>query len=180
MFSLLSRWIKSSTEPKQLLWPSLFGIWCGLGTLTFISWAFVLILLLTSVFILVRKKVLANISWFLIFLAIGLIPFTLASFKEGYGHHLTDSSALSHWFSGTHQLITHISYLSSLFWGSLQTDTSYGPIWGGILNPVLTSCFMIGILGLYQARHETLSKWVGFALFICLLPSPSWREIMSN
>lgn len=95
----------------------------------------------------------------------------MAFFKEGYGHHLADSSTLSQWFSSSSQAITHFSYITSLFWGSLQTDTSYGPTWGGILNPILTSCFLIGILDLYQKRDEALSKWVGSAFTFCLLPS---------
>jgi uncharacterized membrane protein len=170
-FFLMSRWIKNTEKLRGFLWPSLLGMWCGLGTLTFISWIFVLFLLLTFIFIYAYKKKLPNVLWFFTSLAAGLLPFVLALLNEGYGHHLTDSSGLTHWFSGAHQLITHFSYLTSLFWGSLQSDTSYGPIWGGILNPVLTSCFFIGILDLYQKRREVVSRWIGFAFIICLLPS---------
>jgi uncharacterized membrane protein len=169
-FFLMIRWIKSTRKPQRILWPLLLGIWCGLGTLTFISWGVVLLLLLATIFILAFKKLLPNVILFLISLSIGVLPFALAFLKEGYGHHLIDSSALSHWFSSSHQTITHFSYITSLFWGSLQTDTSYGPTWGGILNPILASCFFVGILGLYQKRNEALSKWIGLAFVFCLLP----------
>ena len=170
-FFLMIRWLKNTHKSQRVLWPFLMGIWCGLGTLTFISWVFVLLLLLATIFILTGRKLLQNTILFLISLTIGLLPFAMAFFKEGYGHHLADSSTLSQWFSSSSQAITHFSYITSLFWGSLQTDTSYGPTWGGILNPILTSCFLIGILDLYQKRDEALSKWVGSAFTFCLLPS---------
>ncbi len=170
-FLLMYRWIKSPLKPKPILWPSLLGIWCGLGTFTFISWIFVLIFLLIVILILAYKKLISNSILFFIFLVLGSLPFAVASFREGYGHHLVDSSALGNWFSNSHQVITHLSYITSLFWGSLQSDTSYGPTWGGILNPILASCFFIGVLGLYQQRHETRSKCIALALTLCLLPS---------
>ncbi len=170
-FLIFFRWIKSLPSPKPILWPFLMGIWCGLGTFTFISWVFVLFFLFGIILVLAYKKLISNAFLFFISLSLGLLPFALASFKEGYGHHLTDSSAMGHWFSSSHQVITHFSYITSLFWGSLQTDSSYGPTWGGILNPILTSCFFMGILGLYQERSETLSKWLGLGFVLCILPA---------
>jgi uncharacterized membrane protein len=170
-FLLLFRWIKSPPQSRSILWPMLLGIWCGLGTFTFISWIFVLLLLVVAILILAHKKLISNVSLFFISLLLGLFPFVLAALKEGYGHHLADSSALGQWFSISHQAITHFSYITSLFWGSLQKDSSYGPTWGGILNPILTSCFFIGILGFYQERSEALTKWVALAFGLCILPA---------
>ena len=170
-FLLMFRWITHPLKPKPILWPLLLGIWCGLGTLTFISWIFVLLFLLTTILILAHKKLISNVILFLVFLSFGLLPLALAFLNEGYGHHLADSSTFSHWFSNSHQVITHFSYITSLFWGSLQSDTSYGPTWGGILNPVLTSCFFIGIVSLFQERFKTPTKWIVLGFVFCMLPA---------
>jgi hypothetical protein len=170
-FGLLALWIRNSKKSGGAPWPFLLGIICGLGTLTFTAWLIVLFLLLVSICVLYFKKSISHLHLFLIPFSISLFPFIVGIFTEGYGHHLMDSAAISHWFSGAHQIITHFSYLSSLFWGSLQTDVSYGPSWGGILNPLLGSCFFIGVLELYQNRHEGKSKWIGLAFVICLLPA---------
>jgi 4-amino-4-deoxy-L-arabinose transferase-like glycosyltransferase len=84
-FFLMSRWMKSAGESKRALWPFLLGLWCGLGTLTFISWVFVLFLLLTFVFIFAYQKLLPNVFIFFISLAAGLSPLSWLLLKKVMG-----------------------------------------------------------------------------------------------
>lgn len=149
----------------------LLGIWIGLGTLTFTSWWVVLVLLAATVFFLWRKNDLKHTAWFTAALFLGLSPFLAACFQEGYGHHLLDSSIAGHWFSTSHQWATHLSYLTALFWGVLQPDASYGPCWGGMLNPVLTSCFFIGLAEVCRKGRREVEVWLFSALAVCLAPA---------
>jgi hypothetical protein len=48
--------------------------------------------------------------------------------------------------------------------------TSYGPSWGGMLNPLLSASFLIGVLELYLHRREGLPRWILFFFFMGLLP----------
>jgi hypothetical protein len=77
---------------------------------------------------------------------------------------------MDHYFSFSHELITHLSYVTCLFWGSLQVGSSYAPVWGGMLNPILSSCFFIGTIELIHRWNEKITIWILAAFFILFLP----------
>ncbi len=164
-------WREAATPPAARKWATLLGLWAGLGTLTFTSWWVVLFLLAVTVGYLYWQKTLKNASWFAAALLMGLSPFLAAIFFEGYGHHLLDSSIGAGWFSSAHQWVTHASYLTCLFWGPLEPDASYGPCWGGMLNPVLATCFFIGLADLWSNRRQAPCAWLLLALTGCLAPA---------
>ena len=168
-FLILGLWLKSRTPASGRSLAVLLGIWTGLGTLTFTSWWVLLFLTVATVFHLFRLKLLRQGGWFFAALLAALIPFLSAVIREGYGHHLLDSSGGG--FTVIHRFLTHLSYLTCLFWGPLLPDASYGPSWGGMLNPVLTSCFGIGLLELYHQRAKGLSRWILASLALCLAPA---------
>lgn len=167
----LTFWVKAPSQKAGIKWAAITGIWFGLGTLTFTAWWVVVIFTTVTVLWLRWKKILRHVRWYLLAFFIALGPFLTATIREGYGHHLLDSSIAASWFSPSHQFLTHISYITSLFWGPLQPDASYGPCWGGILNPVLSSCFFIGLAGLWQNRRQGINGWVLLAMGICLMPA---------
>jgi hypothetical protein len=170
---LLALLIKNK-KPGTKKWLALIlGLWAGLGLLTFTAWMTVILLVALTVAALYWKKSVRDkrpLGFFGAGLAAALLPFLVAALKEGYGHHLIDASSASKWFPAAHQWLTHISYVTCLFWGTLQKGTSYGPEWGGMLNPVLGSCFFLGALELWRLRKSLWAKWLALALVICLLP----------
>lgn len=169
-FLLMASILKDRKKSGRKVWAiALLGLWTGLGSLTFTSWAVVLALIVVTV--LLAKRSLRELAVFGLSLALGLLPFIVAVFREGYGHHVLDSSNLGGWFSSSHQMIVHASYVTSLFWGPLLPDISYGPSWGGMLNPFLGSAFFIGLLGLIQRWREPFSVWLLFSLGLCLSPA---------
>ena len=107
---------------------------------------------------------------FFVGLFMGVSPFITAVIRDGYGNHLIDTSSASHYFSFSHEWITNLSYVTCLFWGSLQTDSSYAPVWGGMLNPILSSCFFIGTIELIRRWNEKITIWIFVAFFILFLP----------
>lgn len=170
-FFLLAHWIKSKKRKNERKWALALGLWTGVGSLTFPTWILTAFVVSVTVGVLFFKRSKIPFTIFLLGLGFALMPFGLAVWTEGYGHHLLDSSALGQMSSGPRPLITHLSYLTSLFWGPLQDGISYGPRWGGMLNPILDSFFLIGIADLYRGRNKPMARWVIFLLFVSLLPA---------
>ncbi len=164
-------WMKPVSTPSNRNGAVFLGVWTGIGSLTFAAWWVDLFLLAMTVLALYRKGALKNASWFFASLFAGLSPFLAAAWKEGYGHHFMDSSIAAHRFSPAHQWVTHLSYLTSLFWGPLEPDASYGPCWGGMLNPVLATCFLLGLAELWSNRRRGFHLWLLFALAVCVAPA---------
>ena len=168
---VLALWIRDLKRGKATLWLAVLALLLGLGALTFTAWAVVIALVAATVLVVaVRKRQGKQFALFSLFLTIALSPFLLAIWREGYGRHLIDSAGAQNPFTLQHQLLTHMSYISALFWGSLQEGTSYGPSWGGMLNPVFSSAFFIGLSGLWRYRREGLIQWIAGALVVCFLP----------
>ncbi len=148
----------------------LLGLWIGWGTLTFTAWWAVLFGFTVAFVWLFRAGKKQEWIGYWTGLSLGVAPFLFATVRDGYGHHLMDSSFLSGSFDQNHIWITRFSYITSIFWGSLQPGTSYGPLWGGMLNPFLTTAFWIGLAALFHRRSEGWAMAILFALFISLLP----------
>jgi hypothetical protein len=170
-FYLAAKLLKRGGGGKSVGWFLALGLVLCLGTFTFTSWA-VILALLTLTFLFVRPGgAYKTFFQFILVLCAALIPFLAAVEREGYGRHLMDSAAVNSDFSASHQLLTHLSYLSCLFWGPLQPGTSYGPLWGGMLNPLLGGAFLLGLLALCAQWPLGMSRWLLLALVLCLSPA---------
>ena len=172
-FWLLGRYFKAPRgggKGRMIFW---VGLWTGLGSFTFTSWAVVILLMALTVFAVHFKNARLEtrpLGWFSLGLLSGLAPFLAAAIREGYGHHLIDSSSASRWFSQSHEFLTRVSYLTNFLWGNLQPGASYAPTWGGILNPLLAACFLWGLTDLFRHRNVKIYQWLAAGFFICLLP----------
>jgi hypothetical protein len=169
-FWLLIYALKSPHPQNRGRWLLALGLWAGLGSLTFTAWLAVLFALTAAVFFLFFKKSPEAFLFYLAGLFAACLPFILSALSAGYGRHLIDASQSSHFFTPGHQAVTALSYLTSLFWGSYQVGTSYGPLWGGMLNPVLSASFLVGLVELFLRQREGFARWVLFFSFISLLP----------
>lgn len=171
----LASFLKSSAgKPKQRM-AIYLGLCAGLGSFTFTPWPVVIVAVVTAVSFSVKTKIL-NLKnfkiWLSFFLALtfALMPFGIAAFQSNYGGHLWGVSSLTGWFSLGQQFLTSLSYLTVLFWGSLQKNISYGPLWGGMLNPILGASFGVGLVELFRFRSLAFVRWLAFTFFLCLLP----------
>lgn len=167
----LLAWVHRSTEKTQRerrLF--LLGLWSGLGTLTYTSWLVVGAGLAIAVLVLFFQKASRACAFFFLGSLITAFPFLLSALSPGYFNHLSDISQAGHLYSVGHQAQTALSYLTSLFWGNLQVGTSYGPRWGGMLNPVLATTFFLGVGTLWAHRKESWVRWTLFAMGLGLLP----------
>ena len=151
------------------------GLSAGLCSLTFTSWPVVTLAIVIAVFFSSELEIMESrnrrlLIVFMLSLLAGLTPFIAALLREGYGGHLWGSSGLTGWYSLPHQIVTSLSYITILFWGSLQGGTSYCPLEGGFLNPIMGGGFWLGTAVLYQYRSVAFVRWLIFAILLCLLP----------
>jgi hypothetical protein len=64
-----------------------------------------------------------------------------------------------------------LSYLTVLLWGTLDhAYFNFGPLWGGYLNPLLGSVFLLGLVELFRLRRHPLFYWGGASFLLCLAP----------
>jgi 4-amino-4-deoxy-L-arabinose transferase-like glycosyltransferase len=172
-FFLLARFLNEKGKSRKNGFIFVLGLWAGLGSLTFPPWAAVIALLaLTVLWFTLRgpSRAWGSLCLFLAGLCLGLGPYVMAVSREGMGRHLLNVTALNGQFTSMQAWVTSASYVTTLFWGSLQKVVKFGPVWGGVLNPLLSSCFFIGFLRLLQDWRNRKSLWILLALFLCLLP----------
>jgi hypothetical protein len=172
-FLPLSFFMKAPSKRLKSIWAFCLGLWIGLGSLTFTAWAVVILLFVLTVTAVWFYRYRTIFEYLIIFfsgLFLGILPFVIAATQNEYGRHLIDASSVSHYFTLAHGLVTHLSYLTCLFWGSLQTGSSYAPVWGGVLNPILSSCFFIGVIELIHRWNEKMTVWIFAAFILLFLP----------
>ncbi len=172
-FYLLACLWKSKAGPRKNLWAAVLGAWTGLGSLTYTSWFIVLVVF---AFLLWREGIRgrrANLKPFFIFgafLPLGLSPWAWAAVREQFGGYVFGASFLSGFFNWKDQLGTSLSYITSLFWGPLKGPAGYGPVWGGMLNPVLASCFALGLLEMVRYWKKPAIQATAFVFLLFLAP----------
>ena len=164
-------YLRNSHKGKKKWLVLALGLTTGMGSFTFTSWPVVAVGVLLAFFFALESPLKPNFRQKLIFLAgffLATTPFCFAIFKNGYGAHILGSSSLTQWYGSAHQWMTRMDYLSTIFWGSFQGGTSYGPVWGGMLNPLLSSFFWVGAAEVL--RHRKTALWFGLSLALALLP----------
>ena len=166
---LLLVWAFRAPDEKRHRRIFLLGLWTGLGTLAYTSWLVVGAGLTAAAFVLFFPKNIRAFGFFLLGSVITALPFLFSAFSPGYLNHLSDVSSSGSLYGSNHTL-TALSYITSLFWGNVHLGTSYGPRWGGMLNPVLSTGFFLGLGLLWARRREALAKWIAFGLLLGLLP----------
>jgi 4-amino-4-deoxy-L-arabinose transferase-like glycosyltransferase len=160
-------------EGRKVRWAVALGVGGGLGSFTFTPWPVPALVLVALVF---RQKETKSFhakrhQWFFLgaFL-LTLIPFAVAAVRENFGTHLWAMSATSGWFPFHHWCMTVLSYISALFWGTLQADTIYSALQGGLLNPFLGALFFLGLSAMIRFRRFSGTGWILASLFLFLLP----------
>lgn len=170
LFFVFGFYLRHPRKEKRNWLALILGLATGLGSFTFTSWPVVAFGIILA-FLFVPEGPPAGIREKLFFLAgffLALAPFCLAVLKSGYGAHILGSSSLTQWYGLDHQWVTKADYLSTIFWGPLQGGTSYGPVRGGMINPLLGSFFWMGTTEVL--RRKKIRFWIFLSFFLALLP----------
>jgi 4-amino-4-deoxy-L-arabinose transferase-like glycosyltransferase len=154
-FYFLALFLKSPAGGRKKWFAAILGLSLGMGGLTYTSWSAVIL----AVFIVVlshlareKKKDFFSLGILCLFFLLAFSPWLWGAWREGFGGYARGLSLLSGFFSWGQQLSTTLSYVTCLFWGPIQAHVGYGPVWGGVLNPILGSCFLLGVVEFFQGR----------------------------
>lgn len=138
----------------------------GAGLFTFVVWILVAVSLIPLFFFLSYPKDPKDWRVFLIpFLPLGI---TFAVLYMTHTQAIQEISFLYPSFDPLKLLFNAMAYLSSLFWGA--TNICYGPVWGGLINPVLGSFCFLGILDILRKPKSRLEIWFLGCLILFYLP----------
>ncbi len=167
---------KSLTGTRSAL---LLGTVTGLGFFTGVSWPVVALSISIAAFCVYGRKRRKDLWVFLAFLSIGIILFAVTALREGYGSHMRAVAIpVASWalFMGE-----ALKKLASLLWYSPDPAT-YGPLWGGMLDPVAGAFFLAGLAACWRRRREPFHAWLLLSLGLFLLPGlvASRFEIFRN
>lgn len=171
-FFLLGWFLNSKgTKAKCFLVLGL-GLVVGIGSWTYTSWLVVILFFLCIGTWGLLKQTGDSKYVFLSLMAffLGAFPWFRAFFEEKFGGYMVGVSFLSGFFRFKDQVETSLSYLTNLFWGTWKQPVSYGPTWGGMLNPFVCGLFFWGLVELYRNRATTLARFLGLAAVLFLLP----------
>jgi tetratricopeptide (TPR) repeat protein len=152
---------------------ALLGLWVGLGFYTYFAWALVAVVL-TLAFLYRATQERRSWVWGAVFAGCALVavlPLMVAAWRTGYGTYLSGllvsnaSSKDKHW-----EPLQIFYYVKIFFWGTWRKYFSYGPWWGGFLNPLLGGCFFIGLLECVRFRGRPFVRWAAGAAVFLFVP----------
>jgi hypothetical protein len=159
----------NSTSPKSL---SANGWWLGtvigLGFWLVIQWPVAAFMIFVAVLYKFKKKAFLSLGLWLPFLLL-CVSFWAVSWVSGNGEHaklLLQLPSQGEWLG---RLNDSFSNWTALFWGC-DTQNSYGPVWGGMLDPVCGSLFFIGFFELVRHWKFPLVLWVLTAFLAFMAP----------
>ncbi len=184
----------SKADPSRNLTGSVIvlGLCMGLGFYTYFGWALVALWFIPAVWKLCKRAGPQGKNYFFLGLAAALVvilPLIGAAAKEGFGAYLRDLFLpvsnivnLHNWGTFQWDYKQNLYYLTSLLWTGFNGQFAYNPQWGGFLNPILGSLFLLGSAEMIRLRRLPLVKWLasGFAVILapCLLTHVSnWYHL---
>ncbi len=179
-FAGMGLFLKASSKSEEKKMAALLGLGVGGGFYTEFHWP----LIAAVVTLIVIAKVITGFSknkliliWFLSPVFLISFPLAIAAFHEGCGRYFSMLLAFGSGDSWISRFKMSRDYFSSLFWGVQTLRHGYKPFWGGYLNPILDSCFLLGLMEIYRFRKSFQGLFLSFGLFVFMLPGLLTREL---
>jgi len=166
----------NTTKEKDARWAAVYlGICTGIGSYIYIT-ATITIVLVTCFVVtmcLFSKTNKLDLLFLYLFFAIVIVtpvfPTIRANLMTGHAHDYIGFDIQR--FLNPEQIRISISYLTVILWGNFKNSYyTFGPLWGGFLNPVLGSFFLLGVLELLRGGNFRLKFGLGIALLLGLSP----------
>ncbi len=163
-----------SSPKKRPLFALILGIVVGFGLFSTVPWP----LLVAPIGIAVLKSCLSanpRRQWKVFFsfslpVLISAIIFVGLSFQSKIGGYIHYLLFFQNGYSIWHQIIDFAGYITCNFWGTWDVNF-YRPVWGGMLNPILDSFFLLGLIECWKCRKSSIVQWIFLSLIFCLIPS---------
>jgi len=171
VFGLLGSCFERIGHPGETRSAFLLGTLTGLGFFTGLSWPVVALAVLIGAFYLYRSSSRMKNFW------IFLCPFSLFSclFISASWAMLTQGSRLGGLLAlgpadqWSVRLFDALGSLVPLCWFS-SSPYAYGPLWGGMLNPIMGSFFLWGLVECVRYRRRFVAYYALASLFLFLIP----------
>ncbi len=160
-------------KPHSLLPILLLSIFTALGFYIYLAWPLVAFMVFVALLFQTGAEKIQRSRNLTLFILVQLVLVSTLALVYWNGHadyfaHLWFPSSQVGWLE---KLGLPWAYLKSIFWGQDASNFSHGPLWGGLLNPLMTTCFIWGLIGLLGSQLKPLQSWVLLSLFIFFLPA---------
>ena len=152
-------------------WMALLGACIGVGFYTFYTWIWMAPTALAIAAVVYRDRLRdPAIRRGAFFLCLGpllmAIPHALSFMRGEYGGHLL--RLLNPTFV-PQDVFDRLAHLTALVTAPLESFC-YGPFWGGFLNPIESSLFLLGCVETYRRRREPVFRFMATLMFVFFVP----------
>ncbi len=177
--SLLFLGISAKGRPEETGQALFLGIIAGLGFFTGTGWPIVALSITIAAFYIFKGERRRLLWIYLAPFSIGAFLFCFAALREGYGSHIRSVGFST--FSWSPFLDESVKKIASLFWYS-PDPSAYGPLWGGMLDPVAGAFFLTGLTSVWRRKREPFHRWLLLSLGLFILPGLAAKgfEIFRN
>jgi hypothetical protein len=182
---ILGLFLKFEAPLRRKRFAFLLGLVTGLGFWLSIQWLLAALLIVLAFYRSARDRsraqFLSEAALFAFPLLSFFIPFVVFSFWGNNGAH-------AHWLlaheaaeNGHGRLNSLLSNGTLLFWSG-NPGNAYGPVWGGVLNPLEGALFFLGVFEWIRCRRLSLTRWIVGAASLFMVPGllTSAYEIFRN
>ncbi len=163
------------SQNKAARFPSLLllSVLTAFGFYLYLAWPLVAFMVLAALLFQSGKDGktrLGNLTIFILIHAALLFPLAMDYLGDNHNYlgHLWSPTGHGRLFE---KIPLPWNYLSALFWGADSSAFSHGPLWGGLFNPLLTACFLWGLVDLTRFPRRPLDLWILLSLFVYFLPA---------
>lgn len=177
-FLLLGGLLREIHPVRRRLWALGLALWTGLFFYAiYLHWFSTALLVLGVAMGDLYRRSRKDLGLFLAAFLLAMGPFLyfeFRSFSPVYLHYLwVGGSGAS--FSANFQVAW--DYIRVLLWGVPLQCFTYQPVWGGFLNPILGSLFLLGAVECLRDRASLMSRSLLLLLVYFLLPGLLSREL---
>ena len=160
---------RGTAKTRKLL---LLAVVNGFGFYTYLDWPVVSGMLVLAVLFNPQESRRAGLkAGFFFSLVSSLLALPLASvFAKNYRGYFSHLWSFGSSHRGEGGLSLPLEYFKGLFWGTDGTHFSYGPLWGGLFNPILATLVFLGLALILKTLRKPLSLWMLGSLIIFFLP----------
>lgn len=186
-FDALGGYLKASSSTLRSIWLGVCGIVIGAGFYTYFSWPVVGLAMTLPILVRIyrlpsRREKAAQLLLFGLPLMVVLLPLLFALWERNFGSYYSFMIAFNPSRDSFSSYLLRVSEtLSGIFWGYPHDEFFYGPVWGGLFNPVSGGLMLLGCFWQSQkmSRERALWFWGAVTLFLApgILSGPPLNEL---
>lgn len=174
-FWLLAKYTKAKLTRNRIIFALALGVCLGAGFYTYYAWPLVVLWLFPAVWIISKhsgSKGKGLISLVLTAVFLTVLPLAIEALREGFGDYIKGIFHPGNLPERTilWDLSQNINYLTSFLWTGATRQFGYKPQWGGFLNPILGSLFLLGSVETILIRNLPEVKWLFIGFIVLFVP----------